>query len=281
MRALGLVTLLAACKPSGLVEMQPDTDTDSSCSPANPQLGDIEFSGSTAEDDMVGFCSTYNGLLGNLTIEGDKITSVEPLSCLCAVGGSVEISHTLLINLKGLATLTEIDGSLTITDNPLESVQFRDLTAIGDDIVINNNLSLVETKLPSLIEVGGDFGVHHAGLDLGGFSALQTVGGDVVISEPSGEMEALKSVGGSMTFSDTDLSFVGSYDSLTSIGVDLTIEDNGLLSNVDGLMGLESIGNDLQITDNESLPMSAATDLRDAIGTSNIGGSVMISGNAP
>ena len=96
MGRLCLLTLLAACKPSGLVEMMPDDETEDPCDPANPQLGDIEFSGLTAEDDMVDFCATYNGILGDLTIEGDKITTVESLSCLCSVGGSVEIADTLL-----------------------------------------------------------------------------------------------------------------------------------------------------------------------------------------
>ena len=68
---------------------------------------------------------------------------------------------------------------------------------------------------------------------------------------------------------------------LRSIGRDLTIEENDTLDDVTGLHSVESVGRNLTIEKNDSLKTSSANALRDAIGSSNIGGKITISGNKP
>ena len=73
----------------------------------------------------------------------------------------------------------------------------------------------------------------------------------------------------------------GGLENLTSIGADLKIDQCDTLSDVTALHGVTSVGADFTVTDNTILSTTDAEALRDAIGTSNIGGTVTISGNAP
>ena len=69
-------------------------------------------------------------------------------------------------------------------------------------------------------------------------------------------------------------------EKLPELGSSLSLEHNASLRDVQDLHGLESVGGSFSIRDNTALPDAEAEALRDAIGTSNIGGSVTISGNA-
>ena len=81
-----------------------------------------------------------------------------------------------------------------------------------------------------------------------------------------------------MGYNDVLTSLDGLED-LVSIGGMLRLDDNEYLSDVMALHGVISVGSDFTITDNLELLTADAEALRDAIGTSNIGGTVTIGGN--
>ena len=68
-------------------------------------------------------------------------------------------------------------------------------------------------------------------------------------------------------------------ENLLTIGEDLHIKDNVVLTDVSALHGVTSVGEDFVVKDNTSLPTADAEALRDAIGVTNIGGTVLIIGN--
>jgi len=74
------------------------------------------------------------------------------------------------------------------------------------------------------------------------------------------------------------LDFTG-LESLSSIGDNFIVDANSALSDVTALHNIVSVVDDFRVTDNTALLTEDAQELRDAIGTTNIGGTVSISGN--
>ena len=70
-------------------------------------------------------------------------------------------------------------------------------------------------------------------------------------------------------------------EGVRNVGGSLILEENDVLVDVEALHGVVSIGLDLLILGNGLLVTADAEALRDAIGVSDIGGTVTISGNAP
>ncbi len=121
--------------------------------------------------------------------------------------------------------------------------------------------------------------------DCNGSDALVALGswfGDVsFLSESMMTLfcQSYDTIQGDMEVQGTSVVSLGSLACLVEVAGDLVIHDNSLLTNIAGLLNVESVGGDLQITDNPLLPTSQAEGLRDTIGTGNIGGSITISGN--
>ena len=144
------------------------------------------------------------------------------------------------------------------------------------------------------------------GTDFSGLDSLTTIGGRLYFLCRSEGLESLESIGGDMYVEYNYCSNVfRGLRNLTSIGGDLTVYENpalddftGLenlstigeslyidtcddLADVTALHGITSVGTDFTVTNNPSLSTADVETLRLTIGSSNIGGSSLVSGNAP
>jgi hypothetical protein len=213
--------------------------------------------------------------LNNLTTVGSalyiysslQLASLSGLDSLTSVG-HLSIGVDLLVDLDGLFSLEGVTGNLNINTHPelLDITGLSQLTAVGGELMLWENQKLSNLDgLDNLVTVGGDLRIDGNPL-LTDFTALQSltdVGGAVLIVG-NGQLQ----------------SFAG-FESLDTVGLQLLIQANNSLTDVTALNGVTSIGSSLQILDNDSLPTAAAQALADAIGAENVGGSVIINGNAP
>ncbi|MBT3221025.1 MAG: hypothetical protein HN348_18235, partial [Proteobacteria bacterium] len=190
------------------------------------------------------------------------------------------VSETLMLDTNPV--LTTIDASSLVTvgqylriydNDALDSIDFSELEESGDlsgwvwwhnevDISYNEVLSVV--SMPSLTIV--------AGLSLEENAQLATF-----------DAPLLTEVGkGNLTVVNLPLLVdLSGLSAITVIYEDLEIAGNDQLGDVSALHNVTSVGGDFSVMDNQSLATVDAEALRDAIGISNIGGTVTISGNAP
>lgn len=69
---------------------------------------------------------------------------------------------------------------------------------------------------------------------------------------------------------------ISGFGSLRTIGQDLILDHNDALTDISGLMGIDTVGRHFSSTGN-GLTTAQAAALRDAIGVSDIGGTITIS----
>ena len=178
-------------------------------------------------------------LEGNLTVQGDNITSLNGMNNISSIGGTLKIKGNDLTSFSGL----------------------ENLTTVGSSLVIDNNLALTNLAgLEGLTSVGDGMFIRSNGLNsLSGLESLTTVGDDVSI----GNEYNLSNLAGleSISFIGGDLSIYSNYDlvdltglvNLTSLGGGLYIEDDQYILNLTGLEGLTSVGEDVHIRYNYHL----------------------------
>jgi hypothetical protein len=82
---------------------------------ASIHQGDLYF---TSEESFASFCEDYTSVSGNVHIFGQEIHSLEGLSCLEKVQGTIQIEFTNSSSLHGLESLSVITEDLIVTRNP-------------------------------------------------------------------------------------------------------------------------------------------------------------------
>ncbi|NQU88721.1 MAG: T9SS type A sorting domain-containing protein [Mariniphaga sp.] len=216
---------------------------------------------------------------GDVSINGDNITSLNGLSVLTSIKGYLNIhENPLLENLSGLDNLTSIGdwilGHLLIMDNialtnlsGLESLEF-----IGGSLRILSSSNITSLLgLESLITVGGDLTIEAniSMINLNGLESLKSIGGDLRIGIAFNGWGAPNPI----------LADISALESLTSIGQSLRIGLNDSLTNLVGLNNLTSIGHWLEIIANNSLTNLSGLDNIDAgsIGILTIQGNELLS----
>jgi hypothetical protein len=200
-------------------------------------------------------------LQGNVTIEGNGITTLNGLSSLTSIEGhciingnsslasltglenltSIGLSFRIwsnygLTNLSGLEGLNSIGGVLSLWDNSdLTNLSgLEQLTYIGDALSINYNGSLVMlTGLDNLGSVGDHVSIEN----------------NVSLTSLSGLNNIISIEGGLALTDDPNLSNLIGLNRLTTIGKWLIIRNNENLINLSGLQNLTSIGGYLNIGD--------------------------------
>jgi hypothetical protein len=212
-----------------------------------------------------------------LYIEGSDINSLDGLSDLTSIGGSLYIqnnpalnnldglsslvsvgrnlwieNNTSLTNLDGFTALTNVSNALIIIYNDaLEYVSgLSALTSVGASLVILENSSLFNvdglSTLTSIAEseYADQRFLHIEGndalLNLDGLSSVTTIGG------PTGSYTVV------IINNNTALTSLGGLSSVTTIWGDLVIGNNASLLNLDGLAGITR-GFDVTISNNASL----------------------------
>jgi hypothetical protein len=185
------------------------------------------------------------------------------LPSLEGVGGSLWLRYLDALEGLNLGSLATVASDLWVGGNPLlAQLSLPELTVVDAEVMVSANPLLQQMALPRLTEAGGIRITSNPALDDLQLPLLR-------------EMLGLP---GSLRMSNCAQVAVLSLPSIEFIGDFLMLAGNEGLSQLD--MGLlEFVGGDFYITDNLSLPSSQAEALRDSVGTGNIGGDIVISGN--
>lgn len=124
-----------------------------------------------------------------------------------------EVNNLLVESINSLSTpnLTKISGSLSLTKNFIDKIEFKQLKTVGKSFTVSDNDDLEELDFPKLTSVGGAFKIiDNEGLtSFEGFPELETIGGSVVLQGAfdNGSFESLERVSGGFNLTSTgDLS---------------------------------------------------------------------------
>ncbi|NCG21493.1 MAG: hypothetical protein GWP91_20975 [Rhodobacterales bacterium] len=228
--------------------------------------GDIRVENNASMTSMGGF----NWLLivpGSLVIQDlPMVASISEFPVLTEVQGDL-----LLVNLASLTTLdafdvlNEVEGTLEIRSaTALETyTSFLNLERVGGGMLVTGT-SLTWIGAESLTQVGALLITDNANVtDLTDFDQLVVVTGDVTVS-------------GSAQLID-----LSGLEGIQWIGGTLQIGNNASLTGVNGLFGLAAVGGDVSFVDNPVLSSSDIDAVVANIGLEDIGGTVLIEGNAP
>ena len=238
------------------------------------------------------YAATYPGctsISGNVTIEGIGITNLNGLSILTSIGGNLSIAYnSSLTSLTGLDALTSVGGSFNISYNEtLTSLTgLESLTSVGGDLYISYNASLTDlTGLNALASIEGSFYIwegNAALTSLTGLNALNSVDGvfsiisNTALSSLTG-LEALTSAGLINISNNPALTSLTGLEALTSTG-EMVINGNNTLTSVSGLNHPISITGNLTIQNNGLLSNCVAQGICDYL--SNPSGYIDIQNNA-
>jgi len=213
-------------------------------------------------------CKTISG---NVTINGSDITNLNGLSGISLIQGSFTISENpVLTNLIGLESLVSVGGRLTISDNPaLQDVSgLESLTTLTDGINVVSNSSLTNfSALKSLSYVGPYLRVvyNQSLTSIEGFNKITSVtdflsvGGNNILESLAGleNITLAREVSISL---NSKLRSLDGLRSLTKTTGYLYIGDNPLLTDLQGLNRLKSVSNFFNITSNDALTSLSGLD---------------------
>jgi len=252
-----------------------------------------------AELEALSVCLEIDGDLG----VGGEVTTLEPLSGLLAVRGTLSIAKSSIERLDGLENLASVSGlvvdgnaelvsiaglngidsallALRIADNPAlaEISGLNGIEAVDGFLAIHDNDALTTlTGLSKLASVG-DLSVvtNDALADASGLQALTTVAADANLThlDDVNAFSGLQFIGGDLELSwDLTTDLVG-FTSLHTVNGELRIDYNPFLETLDGLSSLRSVGGAVVIEQNSEL-----LDIGGLSGLENIGGILLVSDN--
>ena len=215
-----------------------------------PQTEELILSSQERVDEFVQNYSTCERIVGNLRI----ISAVSGVDDFTATGTEVN-------DISGLNFIKEITGKLIISVGITEISGFSNLTTVGRDIEITNSASLERISgfnnlqqarsitialNPKLKEIQGfeSLSTMNESLEIGFSDALERISG----------FSSLRSLGGQLNISNNlVLTEIPSFNNLVTISNDLNFTSNPTLMQVDGFNSLELIGNDLNVESIRSL----------------------------
>ena len=178
-------------------------------------------------------------ILGDVTIYGDAISSIDSLKSLIKINGALAIRSTNLQNLNGLQNTSSIGKDLLITSNPvLESLNgIQNIHSLGGAFRIENNNELTSltaitniAKVPYQLRISGNEKL----TTLHGLGSIKTAKDVVIYNNLALE-----------NFDGLRLDSIFGY---------LKIENNPSLLNLSDIAYLKYIGTELTIRINNKLP---------------------------
>lgn len=182
------------------------------------------------------------GVYGRLTVTGNPVlTTLANVVFKTASPGVLIDGNPLLVTAEPFALdtaqLTEIDGDLTITGNPLLlSLNFRHLAKVSGKLLIAGNNALTSIDFSKLASTGG--------LELADNPRLASVTG-LAATEIAGDF-ALRN--------NAALTGMGMFNGLARITGDVTIDGNAALTSLAAFTtALKNIDNALTISNNAAL----------------------------
>lgn len=222
---------------------------DATCESLPTYPGDLVLRGGSAEGDLVLFCQEFSGVHGIVTVEETRLTSLDPLRCVCTVGGLELIDNRHLQDASALADLAfEGDPTrLVVRGSP-------DVTEISVELPgAVEQLSLSDCAALEQLEIRGPASV--GSLELVGlplldgwesrrFPALVNVGELTIDWVPMSTLEpfgAVRTIDG-LVLRDTDVSSLAGLGALVSLR-QLTVHRTPLpdLAALGGVIALERL----------------------------------------
>jgi hypothetical protein len=175
------------------------------------------------------FCDLGHSIEGDLRVVGLEVSSLEALSCLREVSGSLRIESNLKLTVLELPQLTSVGSALLVAGNEkLPAVYFEALERVGKSLSIEYNKALSSAMFPVLEEVVVSV-----------FLYQNAHGpGDADGAEPSGSFPAEKGM--------------VSFPTLWSVGDKFWVRLSNAIRWVEAPL-LRDVGDLVKITGNESL----------------------------
>jgi hypothetical protein len=166
---------------------------------------------------------------GDLRVVGLEVSSLEALSCLREVSGSLRIESNLELTVLELPELTSVGSALLVAGNErLPAVYFEGLERVGKSLSIEYNKALSSVKFPVLEEVVVSVFIYQNAIGPG----------DADGAEPSGSFPAEKGM--------------VSFPTLWSVGDKFWVRLSNAIRWVEAPL-LRDVGDLVKITGNESL----------------------------
>ena len=238
------------------------------------------------------FANKYPGcntVLGTILIQESQpgtIFDLRGLAQLSVIQGSLQISNNrVLKTLSGLDNLLQT-GNLSISSNStLQNIQnLSSLIRINQSLRIDNNLSLTSISgLHNIRAIPGDVSISDNDLlpNLKGLDQLNSIGEHLIITSNAGlqnliGLENLERIGQETFIKDNlSLKSLEALSQLKVIGKDLMLDNNPQLSDLQGLNQVASVGGNLLVVNNQSM-----LDLRGLESLAAIEGILQIFNNA-
>lgn len=170
----------------------------------------------------------------------------------CQRATNVTIRGPDIVNLDGLADLTEVSGRLSIYGNSqLTNIDgFPALVSVGKLDILSNDVLVAIDGLNALAVTDSYLliRVNHKLTSIQGLTSLRSVGENLFISNSweladLGGLSAVTDVGGHLIIADTKLDNLDALSQLTRVGGTVNIQRNSYLFDCSGIMRLID-GND-------------------------------------
>lgn len=230
----------------------------------------------------------FEGVVGSLTIRGNRVTSLKPLRAIKKVNGDFTIEGTLnLETMTGLNNLDTVTGNFTVENNIslTNLVGLSKLNHVGGQFYIGYNIYMTSfSGLNALTSV--DQGINIRGndklKDISKLSSLAKLKGDnkigfndeleqlfnTEVSSIEGNLnmmfnEELKDLSGLASVQDITGDFILAFNpkvenldmmtSLTNVGKKFIIHGMSGLEDVNSLKAMQTIGNHVSLRYNENM----------------------------
>ncbi|GAB5473583.1 MAG: hypothetical protein Mars2KO_16820 [Maribacter sp.] len=275
--------------------------------------GDVSFSSQQGVDFFGN--QGYIQITGNLTIRSfsfqSDITDLSALHTLKEINGHVDIENMnslvdlsgfhvekigkyfrikrnrSLVSLKGLDSLKTVLGGFEIeANNELNAIDhLNNLETVGNHLSIKSNYKITRIESFNKLSSIRDMSIYN-NITLEriiGFQSLKVIDGNLRINDnfEISVIDAFTNLArvGGIFFSDTKITNINNLSSLIWVGGDLSIEQNPLLQNIDGLSAVEEIeyGSLYISTNPEIINLDALTNLHTIGATLSIGNNTKLS----
>jgi len=194
--------------------------------------------------DVKAFPPACSALPNSLTIWGDDIIDLSPLTNLQTIGGDLEIyANQKLVGLKGLEKLRAISGELRIAFNP----QLSSLSGLSQLTSLSLGLDISQNP-----QLGS----------LAGLEKLTTLSGGLNI-DYNDQLSSIRSLSQASISGFVNISYNPQLESLTglekltALPEGIYIESNEQLTDISALSQVTSISGELRITNNPQLGQCA------------------------
>jgi len=251
--------------------------------------GNLQISSVNILETISGF-NNLNTLTGDLIIDSlGSLTSITDFASLTKINSLTINNNEKLAAMSGLESLLALDGDLTITNNAaITSVGTENITSLGGAMIITGNATLstcdARTFRDALSDNGwnGSSEIRNNNSTISCLCPTGTLDGDYIVDseEKAEELSGCINTTGNITIQNSELTNLNYFNTIKTIGGNLTIQNNDNLTDIYSLSTLEELTGGLSIRNNSALYTCKAENIRDQlINDHGWNGTTTIAGN--